>query len=142
MAKISCETAEAVAEKLGLGLKIKHALAAVGNIEKAHWDATLVSNKQVRDAFEHKLGLVLEALTVRVRAGDKGWQASAWVLERVHGYTTAQNAQVQINFQTLNGVPDEVWERAKAFTGKAKPVEVEAPRNKLTGLALTAGDAE
>ena len=75
-------------------------------------------------AYSRVAGLV----SVLVSVADPSTRNS--LLQTKHDYQNRQSA-VQVNVNTVLGVSDDIWQRARTFVPKAKHIEIEAKKNKL-----------
>lgn len=119
--KITPELAAQVGELHGKGYKLSHALAMLNPpIPLEHWKRAFMGGEEATSlfrAYERKVAEGVGLLLEQINPSNKGWQACAWVLERVHGYTT-QREQVQVNVTHVLGVADDVVKRARRIAEK------------------------
>lgn len=130
MPRITPQMAAEVGQMVGRGTKLIYALASlVPPVTLEHWKRSLDTPKtggSLVRAFEAKRAEQVTWLLDKIRDSEgSGWQRYAWVLERVHGYTTEKHSGVTVNVNTINGMSDDVWQRAKTFLPSKSVVTVE-----------------
>lgn len=121
--------ASAVGELVGRGMMLHFALASQNPpITPERWKQAFEHPKfgtRVVRAFQSKVAEGVQFLLDQVTPANKGWQAAAWRLERVHGYTTQKGGGITVNVNTINGIDNDILKRAKGFV-TVKPAKVTA----------------
>jgi hypothetical protein len=81
-------------------------------------------------------------------AGEKSWQARAWILERTHGYAQP-SARLQVSQDVTHGISGNLASLLAGIAGrkkekKAEVINIESPKKKVDTIfycATSAGDA-
>ena len=87
---------------------------------------------------EHEMGL-LRSVEL---AGEKSWQARAWILERTHGYAQP-SARLQVSQDVTHGLSSNLASLLAGIAGrkrekKAEVINIESPKNKVDTILYCA----
>lgn len=125
-ARITDQTAEAVGDMVGQGLKLEHALSLqTPPIPPEHWEKTCQNSTRILRAYQRKVASRVWDMVQRIGAAERIPANLCWLLERALGYVAprAGTATVVHNNTLVLGVSDDVLKRARAFVaGQAKTI--------------------
>lgn len=123
---ITLHVVKRVSRRVALGSTLKLALAAEDNptVNEETWKKALQTHPEFSPHYEAGKGKFLERAMGRLEK-SKDLKFLCWLLERRHADLFAKPAAVQLsvsNHTTINGVPDDVMERARKLAREeAKP---------------------
>lgn len=119
---ITLANVQHVASLIAQGVPARYATAGV--CTETYWCELLVKRPDYGEIVAHAKQTFIEEATARIKAGDKGWQGPAWLLERRYvedfGIKIQPNVQVNVGIGIMGEQVAQIQQIARQKFGTSR----------------------